>query len=628
MYSVGSQGQSCKPFVAWVVLLGEGGERCRVKALFDGGALVGAIDSVVFSKIRHRLGGISQPTRRLRMANGTIVNSEAHWEGVVELAGSRETCELEVFPSKGGWDMLLGKPLLELLGVKHDFKRDVVVVGDVEIRNEHGRDVFRLFKMAADAAGREPDGGSESYAASPVGQVHFVDGDEPVDAAAADVAVEDALEAGSESESELAAEAAGREPEGGSESYAASPVGQVDFVDAINAVDAAFVAGVDAETDSDVSTADVFGCGWESGDEDDEFFGDVGVFADEEEEDELAGDGGGNGDEFGEPSSDPATRASSPGVCSSATAPAREVDPDTEIEEARSDVPVQGPDGDAQDTTRLPEEEMEEVRSPATEEEGVVSATATRVSSPGAPLYAAAPARRVLFAIYLRWCKTNGLPPPVWLPTSSKKAPPPPFVVPEIVVTPPLDEEPSPQDPFDPHVRNVGDWSSPARGVESATAESVYGVSDDNSPDIFTRATDPFKPAPFLPQTPGMLPYFLIYAGLSGIIHSAVCFLKNPEISMTVFSGPARPPPTALQARIYGLKNIYTGLIRLSAAYAITNGALYDLAMVTFAGVLALYVPEFLVFKTVALREAMFPFVTAGSGLLWMWLQRDWYRGL
>lgn len=76
---------------------------------------------------------------------------------------------------------------------------------------------------------------------------------------------------------------------------------------------------------------------------------------------------------------------------------------------------------------------------------------------------------------------------------------------------------------------------------------------------------------------------------------------------------------------MYGVKNIYTGTIRLYAAYAITNGALYDLAAATFAGVLFLYGTELLVYKTVRMREGSFAFFTAGTGLVWMLSQRGWY---
>lgn len=78
---------------------------------------------------------------------------------------------------------------------------------------------------------------------------------------------------------------------------------------------------------------------------------------------------------------------------------------------------------------------------------------------------------------------------------------------------------------------------------------------------------------------------------------------------------------------MYATKNLYTGLIRLYAAYDLTNGAVYDLCIATFVGVLALYGSERFVYGTVAARESMFPFVTAGTGLVWMLAQRGWYIG-
>jgi ABC-type branched-subunit amino acid transport system permease subunit len=76
---------------------------------------------------------------------------------------------------------------------------------------------------------------------------------------------------------------------------------------------------------------------------------------------------------------------------------------------------------------------------------------------------------------------------------------------------------------------------------------------------------------------------------------------------------------------VYGTKNVYTAAIRAYAAYHADNRQVYELAMLTFAGVLVLYVLELLVYRTVRVKEFAFPMVTAGSGLVWMWLQRDWY---
>ena len=94
---------------------------------------------------------------------------------------------------------------------------------------------------------------------------------------------------------------------------------------------------------------------------------------------------------------------------------------------------------------------------------------------------------------------------------------------------------------------------------------------------------------------------------------------------MKAFSGPEAPPAHALLAHTYGIKNVYTGAIRLFAAYHITNAQVYDLATLTFAGVIALYAGETFVYRTARIREASFAFVTAGTGLVWMLAQRAWY---
>lgn len=96
---------------------------------------------------------------------------------------------------------------------------------------------------------------------------------------------------------------------------------------------------------------------------------------------------------------------------------------------------------------------------------------------------------------------------------------------------------------------------------------------------------------------------------------------------MTAFRGPHAPPAHPLLAHVYGVKNIYTGLIRLCAAYDIQNGPVYCLAATTFVGVLVLYGLERFVYGTVRARESTFPFITAGLGLVWMVLQRENYLG-
>ncbi|KAF9073681.1 hypothetical protein BDP27DRAFT_1317974 [Rhodocollybia butyracea] len=62
------------------------------------------------------------------MANGVVIPARVQWRGRILLQGEEVEGVLQVFNSGGGWDMLLGKPLLKVFGVIHDFTDDSVVV--------------------------------------------------------------------------------------------------------------------------------------------------------------------------------------------------------------------------------------------------------------------------------------------------------------------------------------------------------------------------------------------------------------------------------------------------------------------------------------------------------------------
>jgi len=69
LYTIGDDDEMWKtlrqrevPFVHWLLLHGPQGEIARVKALFDGGAMVGAMCASFFKKIQHRLDGQTRPS--------------------------------------------------------------------------------------------------------------------------------------------------------------------------------------------------------------------------------------------------------------------------------------------------------------------------------------------------------------------------------------------------------------------------------------------------------------------------------------------------------------------------------------------------------------------------------------
>lgn len=63
------------PFIHRIELEGPQGEIVRIRALFDDGAMVSAMCTSIFEKVKHRLCNWSTSDRRLRMANGSVVKA-------------------------------------------------------------------------------------------------------------------------------------------------------------------------------------------------------------------------------------------------------------------------------------------------------------------------------------------------------------------------------------------------------------------------------------------------------------------------------------------------------------------------------------------------------------------------
>lgn len=117
---------TCLPFLQNISFTGPQGEIVRVKALFDEGAMISAMSTSIFQKIKHRLGNWGPSSKRLRMANGVIVPSLAVWKGEVTIAGIQAQGEFEVFDSAGGWNFLFGKPMLRSFKAIHNYETDQV----------------------------------------------------------------------------------------------------------------------------------------------------------------------------------------------------------------------------------------------------------------------------------------------------------------------------------------------------------------------------------------------------------------------------------------------------------------------------------------------------------------------
>ncbi|KAF9001381.1 hypothetical protein BDZ89DRAFT_968546, partial [Hymenopellis radicata] len=127
VYSVGYQ-EPCTPFKAMIKLKdGEGGEGL-VKAFFDDGAMVAAMDTKVYEQLKPQLGGWIPTQRVLRVASGELIPAITAWKGTINLRGVEVTGCFEVFDSGGSWDFLFGKPLIEAFRAIHDYEEDIVYI--------------------------------------------------------------------------------------------------------------------------------------------------------------------------------------------------------------------------------------------------------------------------------------------------------------------------------------------------------------------------------------------------------------------------------------------------------------------------------------------------------------------
>jgi hypothetical protein len=129
MYTVGyDHKRTAQPFVHRLSILAPDGKATHVRANFDDGALINAMSTAKFNKVKHLLGQHRPSSRLLRMADGTIVGALAVWEGEMEIEGVRAHGSFEVFDSGNNWEFLLGKPLLTAFNSIHEYKNDTVTI--------------------------------------------------------------------------------------------------------------------------------------------------------------------------------------------------------------------------------------------------------------------------------------------------------------------------------------------------------------------------------------------------------------------------------------------------------------------------------------------------------------------
>ena len=130
LYTVGYKAKEAHitPFIHTIKIEGPQGEVVRIRGLFNKGALVNTMSSTVFEKVKMRLGPGTVSNQKLRMENGFVITSKAHWTGYVGLGSACAKIAFKVFNSRGNWAFLFGKPALEAFKAIHDYGNDTVTL--------------------------------------------------------------------------------------------------------------------------------------------------------------------------------------------------------------------------------------------------------------------------------------------------------------------------------------------------------------------------------------------------------------------------------------------------------------------------------------------------------------------
>ncbi|KAA1101500.1 ergosterol biosynthesis protein [Puccinia graminis f. sp. tritici] len=125
-----------------------------------------------------------------------------------------------------------------------------------------------------------------------------------------------------------------------------------------------------------------------------------------------------------------------------------------------------------------------------------------------------------------------------------------------------------------------------------------------------------------LPPHPGWLPkWMMLIAGVS-ILNGLQNYISLAGARKVYDRRPDRV--TGLQSRNFGTWTITAGLVRLYAAYNISNPGLYHLALGTFAIALSHFVAEAVVYRTTGWGVVP-PFIVASVSLGWMIKEYDHY---
>ncbi|CZR62728.1 probable ERG28 Protein involved in synthesis of ergosterol [Phialocephala subalpina] len=148
----------------------------------------------------------------------------------------------------------------------------------------------------------------------------------------------------------------------------------------------------------------------------------------------------------------------------------------------------------------------------------------------------------------------------------------------------------------------------------------------------------------YLPQHPGLLPQWLLLVSIVSIANSVQAY-TTLSFTSRVYAGPSpsaskpkppsanlmhpsapHSPATPLSSRTFGTWTAIQSMVRLYAAYNISDANMYQMAFLTYVVAWLHFMSEWLVFGTARWGQGLAgPVFVANGTLVWMWVQWGFY---
>lgn len=138
----------------------------------------------------------------------------------------------------------------------------------------------------------------------------------------------------------------------------------------------------------------------------------------------------------------------------------------------------------------------------------------------------------------------------------------------------------------------------------------------------------------YLPTHDGLLPLWMLFVSFVSVVNSVQAYysihytsrvyngLSKASIKKLAFKSPVTP----LSARTFGTWTLIQSLVRMYAAYNISEPAFYQLAFCTYAVAFGHFISEWLIYHTTSWGSGLCGPVLVSTGtMLWMALQWSYY---